>query len=353
MPEREPRADRPTPVDDEAPVRGLIEGAGPRPPIPAEDLEAIAAAARSAWRMQVDRHRRPAAAAPRRRPTPALALALAASLAAVLGLGWWWASTRAPAAAATVARVETASGPVRVAAGPGEARELAAGDELPAGATLTTAGPGGAGPGHASLALAGGPTVRLAAGTELRLASAAALELVRGELYAASGADQGNSAALEVRTPLGTARDVGTRFTVAVLGPTAEALRVRVRDGAVVVERDGESHRAAQGEELVVRRGGGVARREIATHGDPWAWVLDAAPPFTGGTLADLLRWTERETGWRVRFEEPGLAEEAERIVLYGGVGDLRPDEAPLAVLPGAGLEGEVADGVLSIRRPR
>ena len=351
MPEREPRADRPMPVDDEAPVRGLIEGAGPRPPIPAEDLEAIAAAARSAWRMQVDRHRRPAAAAPRSARVPGRILALAAAVAAALGLAWWWQSTRPPAGAAAIARVESVRGSAYAQPPHGDPLLLAAGDELPPGTTLVT--PGGHLDGRVSLRLTAGASLRLDADSRLRLISAAAVELAGGELYAATRSGQGRGAALEVRTPLGTARDVGTQFTVAVVGPTAEAVRVRVREGAVVVERDGESHRTAAGEELVVARDGRVARRPVATHGDPWAWVLDAAPPFTGGTLADLLRWTERETGWRVRFEEPGLAEEAERIVLYGGVGDLRPDEAPLAVLPGAGLEGEVADGVLSIRRPR
>ena len=356
MPEREPRADRSPPGDDEARVGGLIEAAGPRPPIPPEDLEAIAAAARSAWRIGVHRHRRAAAAAPRRRlpPAPTLALALAATIAAALGLGWWWAATRVPAAgAATVARVETVAGAVRVAGEAGEPGPLAAGDELPRGATVTTAGAGGAGAGRVSLRLAGGPTLRLDAGTELRLVSATAVELARGELYAATGPGEGRGAALEVRTPLGTARDVGTQFTVAVVGRGAESVRVRVREGAVVVERDGRSYRAAPGEELVVLRGDGVERREIPTHGDPWAWVLDAAPPFAGRTLADLLGWVERETGWRVRYESPELAESARRIVLYGGVGDLRPDEAPLAVLPGAGLEGEVEGGVLTVRRPR
>jgi len=351
MPQREPRADRSPPHVDEARVRDLIEAAGPRPPIPAEDLEAIAEAARSAWRIQVHRHRRAAGAAPRRRPAAGWALALAAALAAVLGLGWWWQTVRAPAAAAAVARVETVSGAVYAQPPLGDPRLLAVGDELPPGTTLVT--PGGIGPSRISLRLAAG-SVRVDDESRLRLISSTALELSGGEVYAATDPVRGEpSPALEVRTPLGTARDVGTQFTVAVLGPAADALRVRVREGAVAVERDGERHRAAAGEELVVARDGRVARREIATHGDPWAWVLDAAPPFTGRTLADLLAWVQRETGWRVRYEEPGLAVEAEGIVLYGGVGDLRPDEAAQAILPGAGLEGQVADGVLTVRRPR
>ena len=36
-----------------------------------------------------------------------------------------------------------------------------------------------------------------------------------------------------------------------------------------------------------------------------------------------------------------GLAAAAEGITLHGSLGDLRPDQAPFAVLPGAGLDGE------------
>lgn len=349
MSERELRSDRPPPGDDEAIVGGLLQAAGPRPAIPAEDLEAIAAAARSAWRMQVHRHRRASESVPSRR-SRTVVLALAATLAAVLGLGWWWSSTRVAPGAVAVARVETVAGGVRIADGSGS-RPLADGEEIRAGATLTTGG-AAEDAGRVSLRLAGGPTLRLDAGAELLLVSATSVVLARGEMYAASGS-AGRGAALEVRTPLGTARDVGTQFTVAVLGPAAEAVRVRVREGAVVVLRDGQSYRTEPGQELLVLRDDGVERREIPAHGDPWSWVVAAAPPFSGRTLADLLGWVEDEAGWRVRYESPELAAAARKIVLYGGVGDLRADEAALAVLPGAGLDGELDDGVLTVRRPR
>jgi hypothetical protein len=52
-----------------------------------------------------------------------------------------------------------------------------------------------------------------------------------------------------------------------------------------------------------------------------------------------------------VRFSEPELAGSADAIVLHGDLNGLRPDQAPFAVLPGAGLEGELDDGVLVVRR--
>jgi hypothetical protein len=81
---------------------------------------------------------------------------------------------------------------------------------------------------------------------------------------------------------------------------------------------------------------------------------MAAAPGFEveGRTLGELLAWVARETGWRVRFAEPELAAAADEIVLHGDFGDLRPDQAAFAVLPGAGLEGVLADGVLVVRQP-
>ena len=97
-----------------------------------------------------------------------------------------------------------------------------------------------------------------------------------------------------------------------------------------------------------------VALRVIAGSGADWAWVMEAAPAFVmeGRTLRQLLDWVQRETGWRVRLEGT-LAREADSIVLHGSVGALPADRAVFAVLPGAGLEGELRDGTLWVRAPR
>jgi hypothetical protein len=104
---------------------------------------------------------------------------------------------------------------------------------------------------------------------------------------------------------------------------------------------------------MVVRTDGSFVRREAPGHGPAWDWVVATAPAFEleGSTLGELLAWVSRETGWRVRFSEPELAGSADAIVLHGDLNGLRPDQAPFAVLPGAGLEGELDDGVLVVRR--
>ncbi len=306
--------------NDEEAVRRLIEEAGPRPAIPQEDLDAISASARSAWRAQVRRSRR----RPSRLP---LATALAAMLALAVGLAWWRGS-REDAPPLTVARVEAVSGPV----------QLARGETIPLGETLRT------GQGRASLKLAGGATVRVDVETRLRFASATVLELEQGGLYV----DTDTGSAVEVRTSAGTARDIGTQFMVRVLD---SGMLVRVRDGAVLTEQRGRTWRTQSGQELVLRQDGTSEQRTAAHHGPGWGWILAASPGFDieGRSLADFLDWISRETGWRIVLDE-GIPESAARTLLHGSLGELRPDQAPFAVLPGAGLEGELEDGTLTVR---
>jgi ferric-dicitrate binding protein FerR (iron transport regulator) len=349
MDERDHRTtDGPSPPGEEEAVRRLLEMAGPRPPIPQEDLDAISAAARLAWREEV-RKRAGAAVARPRRPLRALALGLAAALALAIGLAGWWGS-RSDRVPPTAAWVEAVTGGVHLGAA---ANPITAGEPVPLGAALRSGGAGSEG--RASLRLAGGATVRLDAGTRLRFASAGALELEHGALYVDTGSGPRRPTAIEVRTPLGTVRDVGTRFAVRIVEPGKAALLVRVRDGEVLTEHRGRTYRTPAGRELTLHRDGTVESRGVATHGAEWDWVLRAAPGFDieGRNLREFLDWVSRETGWRVLFADSGLADSAAKIVLHGGIGDLRPDRAPFAVLPGAGLSGKLEDGTLVIRRLR
>jgi hypothetical protein len=351
---------------EEESVRDLLEKAGPRPPIPQEDLDAISRAARSAWQAEL-RHRGAGVAAEtplRRRPLRALVLGLAAALALAVGLAGWWRLRSVPPPPA-VAWVEMVAGPIYLEAGGGgargAARPVAAGAPIPRGAVLRS-GDSAEGAGRAALRLAGGVSVRLDAATRLRLVSAGALELERGALYVDTGSASGSAsgaaragATIEVRTPLGTAQDVGTQFTVRLLGTAGSTLLVRVRDGAVRTEQSGQTFLTAAGQELILHRDGMAESHAAAPHGPEWQWVLATSARFAieGRTLEEFLAWSSRETGWRIVFADEELARSARTIVLHGGIGDLRPDRAPFAVLPGAGLEGELADGRLLIRRRR
>ena len=297
-------------MNEEDQVRHLLEEAGPRPEVPPEDLAKIKAAFRSEWEEHVRR---------RRAPDRRLWL-LAASVLLALGLGWWlW-----PAPSPPVAHVEGTSGTEEGAVfAPGT---LVVTDEDPL-----------------ALSLGGGASLRLDAGSNVRVVSASVIELRRGAVYL----DSEGAGNIAVQTPFGTVQEVGTQFEVRLLD---SALRVRVREGAVLLN----SHRVEAGTELVLLDGA-VTRNRIAAWGPEWSWVLKAAPPIQveGHTLKEVLKRVTRETGWTVRYEDPGLEASAGEIVVHGDIGHLAPDQALEVVLPGAGLEHQVVDGVLVLKAPR
>lgn len=331
--------------DDEA-LGARIAAAGPRPPIPPEALAALHATVRAALGApgtpsEGDRHA----------PRPVgrwWRLAAAAALFLALGFGGFLFRGLLSPRTGPVAVVETATGPLEVEIGKGYWREVRLGEPLLPNARLRTAKGS-----RVALRWTDGTWVRVDAESQVKFLSAARVGLERGGLYVDTGAAARSAAALEVKTPLCTVRHLGTQFEVRWIEAAPAALRVRVREGAVEVEGEGRTERAVAGEQLAVFRGGVVARTPIAGYGADWDWVMDAAGrlEIEGRTLGELLDRVRRETGWRVRFADSALEGAARRIVLHGGVGALRPDQAAFAILAGAGFEGELEQGVLVVRR--
>jgi hypothetical protein len=380
------------PLDDDAIAR-LLGDAGARPPIPREDLDAIAGAARAAWRAR-ERERAgragsggaaratsagatpSSAAMTRRRPPRAIAgLALAAGLMALFfGTRAWWHARDAgppaavPAAPARVAVVVASTTSLRVEEG-GVERIVAAGEAIIAGTIVhgasTATGATDASSASATLRLESGAEIRLDAGASARLASPTRIDLLGGALYADTDPEatlgaatrHGPAPRLEIHTAAGVARDIGTRFMARlVAGGSAPTLEVLVRDGAVAVERDSDSMIANTGEQITARAGAPIERVAAPTWGPEWAWVVDAATPLEvgGRSVADMLNWVARETGYTVRYEDAALAEAARATILQASREQttMRPDQAPFVLLP-ANLEGEVEAGVLTVRRQR
>jgi hypothetical protein len=320
-------------------IARLLRLAGPRQRAPRERAERVRATVERQWRLAVRR---------RRRTRQALWLGGVALAASVAG---WLAVLRPeapvpPAEAPLVATLEAVAGVPRTAAGVAALAPATLGDGLRAGAWLETA----AGD-RAALRLLTGASLRVDVDTRLRLLSATRLELVRGAVYVDSGATPLAATLLEVETPWGVARDIGTQFEVRVPGLPASALRVRVREGRVELDREGERHEAAAGLELEMDTTGRLARRPVAHNGPDWAWTLAIAPPFEleGRRLADFLAWVTRETGLRVRFADPALEYTTADIVLHGSLRGIPPDQAPAAVLPTCGLTHTVEDGALVV----
>jgi hypothetical protein len=328
-------------------VQRLLAGAGHRSPLPAEDLAAIKTAAEAEWRRLVETEQRG------RRPWVRGALAMAALLLLALFVGLWWRAPKPPVLLDIMATVELLAGEVQLVGPPGAQRDaatpLAVGMELLAGAAVETL-PGDE-TARLALRLTGGESVRLAADSKLTLASTMLLELERGAVYIDTGRRTNGDAVVEILTPFGIVRDIGTQYEVRLTAGGDAAVRVRVREGAVAVSHGEAVHRAAGGEELTLRRDGSIAIDTVELHGSEWTWVLAAAPSLAieGETLRSYLDWVARETGWSVSFTEPALERSAATILLYGTIDGLTPEESLSVILPGSGLDFRIENGSLAI----
>jgi ferric-dicitrate binding protein FerR (iron transport regulator) len=203
------------------------------------------------------------------------------------------------------------------------------GETLRSGAVIRTASGE-----FATLALAGGGELRLNGGTTVKFTSARWFEIAAGQLFVDSGHTSGST--LEIDTPGGTIRDVGTRFDVRVDG---RDLRVRVRAGAVRLAVGPRHLDAIAGQQLVARSGETAVVEPAQLYGSDWDWLLAAAPfRVEGVTLEAFLRWVESESGRRVEFSDPSLRPALARTVLHGSIDNHTLEDALAVILPACGL---------------
>jgi hypothetical protein len=308
--------------DDDADLVRLLRLASPRPAVDPDRAARVHLAVRGAWRQAVQRRRR------RRMAwwASAAALALISTMA-----GWMLRNAPSPASAAVVLAV-SGLGAVTWAPGGESDEPLAIGHAVRAGSAVVTGATS-----RVTLSLVNRPgQVRLDVDTRVRVERDGTITLERGRLYADSGSDGSVGHALEIRTPRGVVRDVGTRFEVYL---TNAALRVRVRAGAASVERARDTRTVPAGMELTVTDRG-IAQRAFAGDDPEWIWTIRAAPPFAleGQTLGAFLDWVSIEGGWPVRFADPRRGREARGAVLHGSIDGLTPAEALEVVLPTCGL---------------
>jgi len=323
-------------VDDEnesssedAAMERLLQLAGPRPAAPKHVLAEVKRVTHPAWQEKVQRHARD------RRHRVQWFLACAAGVLAALGLIWWQVDSRAPNGAP----------PVVVATIEFLGSDPSAGSDLRVGSVVETGADS-----RARLRLTAGASLRLDVSSSLRLDSATAMTLQRGAIYLDTDNDKSKQVTLEVRTPFGVARDIGTQFEVRLLD---DAMRVLVREGEVSVGIEGFSHPAPAGSSLTLHRDGSIEREPLATHAEPWQWVLATSPSFDleGRTLSEFLDWVVRETGLQLSFPDRMLESEAGQIRVHGSIEGLSPDQAPEVVLPSSGLAYRIEDGVMFVER--
>ena len=326
-----PSAAEPTPADDH--VARLMSLAGPRATAPEEIKSKVKHAVSSHWQLAAEHE-----AQRRRFRRRAMAGGLLAAAAALAG---FVIAPRffTPAPAIALGQVEIVRGSVWSSDKPEHL--LAVGETFSEGSEIEVADDSAL-----ALRLASGASVRLDAGTAVRWSNADTLRLKRGRVYVDS--PESVLGALTVTTALGDVREIGTQFEVRL---EEKALRVRIREGQVVLEAGETRQTGKAGDEMVWSPDKGLALGRIDLHGPAWAWTLQLADDFEleGAKVEDYLSWLVRETGWRVRFEPPSLGENVAEESVFGSLSGLGPDASPELVLPALGLAYELEEGVLTI----
>lgn len=348
----EDRIETERPTDE---VAALLDVAGRRPRLPEEEVAPIRAAVRDVFERQARRTAR------RRRIVWTVAGSLAAGL--LLAIGLTLRPPVAPGAGRPVATVEMMSGDVAVLDAEGRP---AASQTVLSGAVFRTGESG-----RAAVRLPGGPSVRIDAGSAVRLDSPRLVSLERGAVYVDAGPAATSGQEIEIATSLGSVRHVGTQFETRLLtgGPGGDsgavALRVRVREGTVLVEKAGKTQEVRAGGELLLAEGGRFERAAISVHGPGWDWIQRIAPPFEieGARLVDFLDWASRETGlpWRLAGRRAGSRPEdvppteavppLEGVILHGSIEGLTAEEALAVVLPSSGYRHRRAGEEIVIER--
>jgi ferric-dicitrate binding protein FerR (iron transport regulator) len=266
--------------------------------------------------------------------------ALAASILAA-AIGVWIAAPRLGGKVDSVATMTLAAGEVRVDSGWFSAwRDAVPGQALAIGQALQT-GPSGRG----ALALPGGVSARLDHDTQLNFTGSGELTLERGALYVDAGPAATVASRLDVITPTGSVRHVGTQYEVRLIGT---GVRLRVREGRVEWHaRTGGFEQSESGEQLMIAGDGSIERQAMPPYGEAWDWAAAAAPgiEIEGVPLSRFLSWAGRELGMEIEYATPETAADATRIVVHGSIAGLTPRQALDAVLPTTRVRAVIAEG--------
>ena len=327
-------------MTDHDKIAELIRSAGKRPEVPDDELLRIRAAAYAGWKERVGK--RPS----RRGIGRFMSLAAAALILMAVG-GWYWHRwSEGSGAGASIAQCLSVIGAASIQIGSvGEDRPVTAGEEIPAGARLTTSADG-----RVALRTQAGYSVRVDVASSVRLLTPSRIGLDAGTVYVDSGPEPA-SEPLTIVTSLGTIQDVGTQFETRLLG---SALRVRVREGTVRVNAGSGVHDLTAGSAMELAEDGAVIRAAIPAYGPEWDWIAGVTPMMAveGRPLREFLEWMARERGWTLTFADDRTSERANTITVSGSIEGLTLDQALETVLATSRLTYRVEQGVLRITGP-
>ncbi|HEV7714397.1 MAG TPA: FecR family protein [Steroidobacteraceae bacterium] len=319
---------------DEAGIARVLRAAGGRAN-PSEDMKAaVRAAVHAEWRATVAK----------RRGRQRIGLAAAASVVIAI-TGFWLGRPFFAPPGDVVASVSRSIGEVQSREGgwgrwqtATSTQALRAGEEVVTGAD-----------GRVALQLRDGVSLRLDHDTRVAFVDAGRVDVRWGAVYVDAGTTAGTSEHLQVGTPAGVVRHVGTQYEARIV---SRGTRIRVREGRIdLVPVGAGSQSASVGEQLLVSESGHIERGSIAPGDAEWNWAVSTAPAFdiNGRPVREFLTWVGRELGREVVFATPESEAEADRAVLSGSVAGLAPAEALAAVLPTTRLRDVERDGKIEV----
>jgi ferric-dicitrate binding protein FerR (iron transport regulator) len=240
-----------------------------------------------------------------------------------------------------VARVARISGPASEVDRAGVVGRVAVDDPVLVGESIATGDSG-----RLALRFADGTSLRLDVASRVTMIAPRVVELSSGAVYVDT-AD--TSARFEVRTAMGTARDVGTQFEVRLVG---DRLRVRVRSGVVELS-DRTRTVTGHAETEILFSASEAESHSFSPYGPEWDWTAAAAPviDMDGLTLSTYLERLARDRGWSVQYSDQALARDAGGIVLHGSVAGLATTEALAVAIGTSGLMYRLDNGRLMVFR--
>ncbi|MCI0618275.1 FecR domain-containing protein [bacterium] len=312
-------------------IQHLLQLSGSRPDVPDEVFTRVRSAVHSQWKKTVRTkmwNRR-----------IMICFATSALVLSVYALALHFLNREYPLA---IGLVENISGDVFVVPEKGSSHLLEKGEMLVAGSRLET-GDGG----RILLRLSTGASIRMDLRTLLRFTSESAFFIERGGVYLDT---HRKKVKIALSTPFGTITNQGTQFEVRV---DQRIVRVRVREGSVLLERNGIPKTAGAGTELAIDRKGRTTTGNTPGYGPKWGWISFVAPEFhlEGHSLKEFLQWMAHENGWTIVFAEDEIKKNASKIILHGSISGVLPDEMLAAVLPTCSLKYNLNDGVLKISK--
>lgn len=322
-------------TDDNEKLERLISAAPPRLRPSDSVREQTFSALQDEWSGVVEQHSR--VRRNRRFGVAAAASVVAAFLSIQLGL-----FDSDPAIFATVAR-QTGSGLTQSHADlAGDSRSL---ERVMVDSTVATQPDS-----RALLYLDGGGSVRLDTNTRLTILAPDQVRLERGALYFDSqggDADRVSSIELEVITPAGVVRHLGTQYVVRV---ERTSTMVGVREGSVAIVSDSVSAITRAGNMISFDSSNRATERPLDAYAPVWNWVMEISPTVISQRtrVVDLLDWISRESGREIVFFED--AESVAETTIVDGLPEVDALTAVDALELATDLSLEVSAGRILVK---